>query len=180
LGIRDDKELADLMRAAVAGNERAYGEFLRRTAEFVRAVARRKLRGGSAIDAEDIVQEALLAIHVKRHTWRPDEPITPWLAAITRYKVIDSFRRRGSVVEVDIADLEAVLPAPETETASPKDVGRALAALAPGQRQVVSAIAVEGNSIRETAVRLGMTEVAVRVALHRGLAAIRNRLEPAA
>jgi RNA polymerase sigma-70 factor (ECF subfamily) len=67
-------------------------------------------------------------------------------------------------------------PAPEPEeTASEREIGRALDALAPGQRAVVAAISVEGNSIGETAKKLGMTEVAVRVSLHRGLSAIARR-----
>jgi RNA polymerase sigma-70 factor (ECF subfamily) len=67
-------------------------------------------------------------------------------------------------------------PAPEPEqAASEREIGRALDALAPGQRAVVAAISVEGSSIGETARKLGMTEVAVRVALHRGLAAIAKR-----
>jgi RNA polymerase sigma-70 factor (ECF subfamily) len=67
-------------------------------------------------------------------------------------------------------------PAPEAEQgASEREIGRALNALAPGQRAVVSAISVEGRSIGETARKFGMTEVAVRVALHRGLAAIARK-----
>ncbi|MGO4832952.1 sigma factor-like helix-turn-helix DNA-binding protein, partial [Rhizobiaceae sp. 2RAB30] len=45
----------------------------------------------------------------------------------------------------------------------------------PGQRAVVSAISVEGRSITETARKLGISEVAIRVALHRGLAAIARK-----
>jgi RNA polymerase sigma-70 factor, ECF subfamily len=172
--VHDETKLAALMRSALAGDERAYGDFLGRTAALVRTLARRKLRPGSGIDVEDIVQETLMAVHVKRHTWRAGEPITPWLAAIARYKVVDAFRSRGSVVEVDISELVEILPAPEVEPLRHRDVSRALEALGDGQRRVVSSIAIEGHSIRDTAERYGMTEVAVRVALHRGLAAIRN------
>lgn len=174
--MQDEGTLAALMIAALGGDEAAYAEFLKLTARFVRTVVRRRIGAGSAIDPEDVVQETLLAVHLKRHTWRTGEPITPWLAAIARYKVIDAFRRRGSHVVIDIGDVEAVLAAPEVETVSERDVEQALAMLAPGQRSVVSAVTVEGHSIRETAARLGMTEVAVRVALHRGLAAIRAKL----
>ena len=74
----DETELARLLRAALAGDDRAYTEFLRRAACLVRGFARRKVARG-AIDPEDIVQQTLLAIHMKRHTWRDDAPITPWL-----------------------------------------------------------------------------------------------------
>jgi RNA polymerase sigma-70 factor (ECF subfamily) len=171
---RIDSELSGLMRAALVGDEAAYAEFLRRVAQLVHRFARRKV-GSSGIDAEDIVQETLLAIHAKRHTWRDDQPITPWLFAIARYKLIDALRRRNRRMEVDIADFAETLSAPEGEAVSWRDVGRGLEALAPRQRSVVTAISVEGRSIGETARTLGMSEGAVRVALHRGLAAITKR-----
>jgi RNA polymerase sigma-70 factor (ECF subfamily) len=170
----DETELAWLLRAALAGDERAYTEFLRRAACLVRGFARRKMvRGG--IDPEDIVQETLLAIHMKRHTWRNDAPVTPWLYAIARYKFIDAFRRRGRRVEIEIGEITEIFAEPERETVSERDIGRVLETLAPRQRSVVAAVSVDGLSISETAKSLGMTETAVRVALHRGLTAIAQR-----
>ena len=170
----DEQELARLMRAANAGDERAYGAFLQRAACLVRGFARRKVTGGG-VDPEDIVQETLLAVHLKRHTWRDDLPVRPWLYAIARYKLIDAFRRRGHRMEVEIGDIAENFAEPEPETASDRDIGRALEGLTPGQRSVVAAVSVDGHSISATAKRLGMSETAVRVALHRGLAAIARR-----
>jgi RNA polymerase sigma-70 factor, ECF subfamily len=170
----DETELAGLMRAAIAGDERAYTEFLRRAGCLVRGIARRKVVQGG-IDPEDIVQETLLAIHMKRHTWRDDAPVTPWLYAIARYKVIDACRRRGRRAEIEIGEIAETFAEPERETVSEREIGRALETLAPGQRSVVAAVSVDGLSIRETAKSLGMTETAVRVALHRGLAVIAQR-----
>ena len=171
----DEAELARLMRAAIAGDEKAYGDFLQRAACLVRGFARRKIVQGG-IDPEDIVQETLLAIHMKRHTWRQDAPVTPWIYAIAKYKLIDAFRRRGRRMEIDIDEISETLSAPEAETISDQEIGRALQTLAPGQRSVVAAVSVDGRSIRETAKNLGMSETAVRVALHRGLAAIARRI----
>lgn len=169
----EEARLAGLMRAALSGDEAAYADFLRRAAVFVRVVARAKI--GSSADGEDVVQETLLAIHLKRHTWRADEPITPWLAAITRYKVVDALRRRGRRAEVDIDDFNDHLEAPAAEHGHEREIDRALESLAPRQRSVVSAVTVEGKSVRETAQSLGLTENAVRVTLHRGLSAISAR-----
>ena len=171
---RDEAELARLLRAAIAGDEKAYAAFLARAAALVRAFARRRV-GASGLDAEDVVQDTLLALHVKRHTWRSDAPVTPWLYAIARYKLIDAFRRRGNRVDVDLDEIAELPAAPEPERATSREIGRALAALAPGQRSVVAAISVEGRSIGETAASLGMSETAVRVALHRGLTAIARK-----
>jgi RNA polymerase sigma-70 factor, ECF subfamily len=169
-----ENELARLMRAAIAGDERAYSEFLQRAACLVRSFARRKIvRGG--IDPEDIVQETLLAIHIKRHTWRDDAPVKPWVYAIARYKMVDAFRRCGRRMEMEIGGVAETFAAPEPETISKREIGRALETLASGQRCVVTAVSIGGCSISETAQRLGMSEPAVRVALHRGLMAIALR-----
>ncbi len=170
---RDEAELAGLLSAAIAGDEKAYAGFLVRVAALVRGFVRRRTQGG--IDPEDVVQETLLAIHLKRHTWREDAPVLPWVYAISRYKLIDAFRRRGRRIEVDVDDFADSIAQPEAETLSERDLSRALEGLPPGQRSVVSAISVDGRSIGETAGQLGMSEGAVRVALHRGLAAIAKR-----
>lgn len=170
----DEAELAPLFRSALDGDEAAYGAFLRAVAPRIRCLARRRLAPGTGIDPEDVVQETLLAIHLKRHTWRRDEPVGPWISAITRYKAIDAMRRRG-VAALDIQAFDDVLAAPEVETVIERDVETALSGLPDRQRSVVTAITVQGHSIRDTATRLGMKEGAVRVALHRGLSAIRMR-----
>lgn len=171
---RDEAECSRLLRAGLAGDEKAYADFLLRAAGHVRGYARRRIAHGG-IDAEDIVQETLLAIHLKRHTWRPDAPVAPWLYAIARYKLTDAFRRVGRRAEVKLADDFDIAADEPQEQASERDIDRALEALAPSQRSVVASISVDGRSITETASNLGMSEGAVRVALHRGLAAIAKR-----
>ncbi len=170
---RDEDELAWLLRSAIGGDERAYREFLVRAAALVRGFVRRKVQGG--VDPEDIVQETLLAIHMKRHTWRADAPVMPWLYAIARHKLVDAFRRRGRQLEIGVEEIAEISAEPELETVREWEVGRILNTLSPGQRSIVAAISVEGCSISETAKSLGMSESAVRVALHRGLAAIARR-----
>jgi len=168
-----EPRLAGLLRQAIAGDEAAYRRFLSEVSTVVRGYVRRRVGRSSSVDAEDVLQEVLLALHLKRHTWRSDEALLPWVYAIARYKLIDAFRRRGQRIDVDLDDVIDVLEAPQDEqTASSRDIERALASLTDGQRAVVTAISVDGQSIRETADRLKMNETAVRVALHRGLAAI--------
>jgi RNA polymerase sigma-70 factor (ECF subfamily) len=171
---KDEAELSGLLRAAIAGDERAYADFLHRIAALVRGFVRRKVVQGG-VDPEDVVQETLLAIHVKRHTWRSDAPVLPWVYAIARFKLIDAFRRRGRRIEVEIDEIAETFAEPETETVSERDINRALEGLPPTQRSVVSSISVDGHSIGETAAKLGVSETAVRVSLHRGLAAIAKR-----
>ena len=97
----------------------------------------------------------------------------PWLRAVTRHKLIDNLRRRGRRIMVPVDDVLETLAAPEPEqTLSADALDRHLATLPPGQSQVVRAISVDGLSPTETAQRLSLSEGAVRVALHRGLAAL--------
>ncbi|TIL66253.1 MAG: sigma-70 family RNA polymerase sigma factor, partial [Mesorhizobium sp.] len=139
----NEAELSRLLKAAIAGDERAYAGFLTRTAALVRGFARRKIVQGG-VDPEDVVQETLLAIHVKRHTWRQDAPVLPWIYAIARFKLIDAFRRRGRRIEVEIDEIAETFAEPETETVSERDINRVLESLPPAQRSVVSAVSVEG------------------------------------
>lgn len=175
---RDD-EWTGLMRAAVAGDKAAYRRLLGAVAPVLRAMARRGLvRAGQAVDqAEDIVQEILLAVHLKRHTWDAEAPFAPWLFAIARNKLIDALRRRGRRVFVDIDDFSETLAGePAEETVPAREVAAHLDKLPARQRDVLRSIAVDSASIKATAAKLSMSEGAVRVALHRGLANLTARL----
>lgn len=128
--------------------------------------------GTSAADAEDAVQEALLAIHLKRSTWDPARPITPWLSIIVRNKLIDVMRRSGQRT-VSIDDLAEILPAEEISASTEAgDMERLLGKLKEQQRAVIQAVTVEGFTAHEAATRLGMSETGVRVSLHRALKAL--------
>ena len=167
------------MRRAVDGDSAAYHRLLTVVAPVLRAVTRRGLaRAGQPTDlSEDIVQEILLAVHLKRHTWDPAAPLGPWLFAIARNKLIDALRRKGRRVFVDIDEFAEILPAePERDVASQREVDKHLEGLPARQRDVVRAISVDSASIKDTAAKLAMSEGAVRVALHRGLAALAAKL----
>jgi RNA polymerase sigma-70 factor (ECF subfamily) len=162
------------MQAAMSGDARAYKSFLVSVAPRLRSIVRRRFRatGGAEADAEDIVQEILLAIHLKRATWDRSRPIAPWISAIARNKVIDAFRRRGRHVAVPIEDVLESLEAEhqdEDRGLQQGEVFALLARLKERHQQVVQSISINGASVRETANRLQMSEVTVRVTLHRAL-----------
>ncbi|WP_111430886.1 sigma-70 family RNA polymerase sigma factor [Rhodobacteraceae bacterium DSL-40] len=162
--------LEDLLRAANRGDRRAYAAFLKSITPLMRGIARARGSGLGTDICEDIVQETLLAIHQKRHTWREDLPVRPWLYAIVRYKVIDAFRARGHRVHVPIEDFADVIPAEDgTDPTLMADVDRVISQLDPRSARIVRAIGIEGASVAQVAEDHSMTETAVRVALHRGL-----------
>ena len=163
------------MLASLEGNERAYRQLLGEIAGVVRASTRRGFEksGCGSADIEDVVQETLLAVHLKRHTWLTDKPLAPWVMTIARNKMIDGFRRRGGRIEVPIELFAETLPAGTPEVSiGRQDMETMLATLKPKYRQVVRSIAVEGQSIRDVASKQGINEGAVRVVLHRGLKAM--------
>jgi len=171
---RED-DWAAWMRAAMAGDADAYRRFLVSIAPHLRAVARSRCRslGVPEGEAEDVVQEVLLTIHLKRGSWDSSRPIGPWVAAITRNKLIDALRRRGRHVSVPIEEVVDTLRAEDrTPELGAHDIDALLSRLKARQRQIVQAISLDGASIRETAARLRMTEGAVRIALHRALKAL--------
>jgi RNA polymerase sigma-70 factor (ECF subfamily) len=167
-----EEKWAGMMRAALAGDEAVYRRLLDEIARSVRGMARgafSRARQGDA-DIEDVVQETLLAIHLKRQTWDGGERLTPWVNAIARHKLIDAMRRRGVRKFEPIEDFEGVLAAPPEEDPHQRsDVEKLMETLSPRARDIVKSISLEEQSISATAARLAMTEVAVRVALHRAL-----------
>jgi RNA polymerase sigma-70 factor (ECF subfamily) len=168
-------DLSALMRLARKGDDEAYRQLLGQVAVWLRGVARRGLaRAGHGMeDCEDIVQETLLVMHLKRDSWDETQPLEPWLRAIARHKLVDQLRRRGFRQHVDIDDYAETLAAPQAaEAAASAEARHMLASLGERQRHIVEAISIEGRSARDVGQRLGMSEGAVRVALHRALKAL--------
>lgn len=165
-----ETEWAGLLRAANAGDGQAYARFLRAVTPVLRGIVRARGARLSPEDHEDIVQDVLMAIHARRHTWRTDAPVRPWLYAIARHKVTDAFRRRGVPVHLPIEDWQDVLEAaPEPDATAARDSAALLARLDPRAAAIVRALSLEGASTAEVGARMDMTEGAVRVALHRAM-----------
>lgn len=176
------QQWSDQMRAALTGDETAYRALLSDLSWALRPIVRRGFGGVNAADSEveDVVQDVLLAVHLKRHTWDQGKPIGPWLMAITRNKMIDSLRKRGRRGEVTIEGMIDHLEAGGHEDVMHShDVTRVLDRLNPRNREIVQAISIDGYSARDVADRLGMTEVAVRVALHRSLKTLADSVHEA-
>ena len=174
-----EAQWSGLMRAASHGDSAAYERCLREIAQGLRPLVRRGLlrTGVNPAETEDVVQDILIAVHLKRQTWDTAAPFAPWLFAIARNKLIDALRRRGRRVFVDIDDFaETIAGPPDQDRVAAREVAAHLQRLPSRQRDVLQAIALDSASIKETATKLAMSEGAVRVALHRGLANLAARL----
>ncbi|MDH5821872.1 sigma-70 family RNA polymerase sigma factor [Luteimonas sp. RD2P54] len=168
---------ADALRRERAGDASRYAWFLKEYSAVLRRVVRGRLAsaGLDPQEAEDIVQEVLLAIHQRRDQWDCNRPLLPWLGAISRYKTIDALRRRRSErrMRIDLSDREwASLFAAEGEPAvdSGARVEHMVSTLPRVEQSVVRKVGMEGLSPRQAAEATGMKEGTVRVAFHRGLA----------
>ena len=160
----------DMMRRALAGDEATYRQLLTAMTPVLRAIARRAGARHGGGDTEDIVQEVLLAVHLKRGNWDPSQPFRPWLYGVARHKIIDAHRRRGRAVAVPLEDVEHELeaaPAPATDDV--REAEHWLSHLGERDRAIVRAIAIEERPTLDVSRSLGMQEGAVRVALHRAL-----------
>ena len=169
--------LKSLMLAGLAGDASAHRSLLARLSRHLRAYFHGRLSrfGRTTTDAEDLVQETLLAIHTKRHTYDPSEPLTPWVHAIARYKLVDYLRRtRPSTAYVPVEDSEAILAATDehARAESAMDIETLLARLPEKMQRVIRYVKIEGLSVTEAARRCGMSEAAVKINGHRGLKAL--------
>lgn len=165
-----DAEWSALLVAAMDGDRRAYARFLHLVTPVLRGIVRARGHVLGREAQEDVVQEVLLAIHTKRHTWDRAAPLTPWLYAVTRHKVVDAFRRRGSAVHLPIEDFADALEAEaEPDAMAARDSAVLIGRLDARSAMIVRAVSLDGLSPAEVGARLEMTEGAVRVALHRAI-----------
>jgi RNA polymerase sigma-70 factor (ECF subfamily) len=170
-----------LMRAALVGDDRAYSKLLKQLPLLLSVVFRGKFSQYriSTSDQEDIIQDVLIAIHLRRMQWDSTMPLLPWVFAIARNKIIDEVRRRVRRREFDLQDVPIKDLEEETGAINvAHDVDRILQILPPRNRKVVSSIRLEGYSARELAQQLGISELAVRLLLHRSLKGLRKTFGP--
>ncbi|MET4259986.1 RNA polymerase sigma-70 factor (ECF subfamily) [Bradyrhizobium sp. S3.12.5] len=169
----EEIDLKSLMLASLEGNAASHHALLSRLSGRLRAYYRGKLAriGRGTAEAEDLVQEAILAIHLKRHTYDPAEPLTPWVHAIARYKLIDFLRRtRASLANVPIDEADAIAGHDDNVDAeSTLDIGRLMERLPKNMRCSIEAVKLDGLSIAEAAARCRISESGVKMSIHRGL-----------
>jgi RNA polymerase sigma-70 factor, ECF subfamily len=168
--------LRTLMLASLDGDAAAHKALLEALSGHVRAYFKHQLarinRGPA--DAEDLVQETLIAVHTRRHTYDRSQPLTPWLYAVARYRLVDYLRRtKASMANVPIEEAEEVLAGDDPSAVeSGLDLQKLMAQLSPKTRQAIQYVKLDGLSVSEAAARSGMSQSAVKVSVHRGLKAL--------
>jgi RNA polymerase sigma factor (sigma-70 family) len=154
------------MEAAQAGDAVAYRRLLGEISPWLKRYYARRLPP-SMVD--DVSQEVLLAVHAKRHTYDPERPFIAWLAAIARYKWIDSIRSLQSNATVPLDDELAAPGNDETTVTSAWSLEKLLGTLKPAQAEVIRLVKLEGRSVEEASRATGQSVSLVKVNIHRGL-----------
>lgn len=129
-------------------------------------------------EAEDLLQDCWLRIHKARHTYRPGEPVLPWIYAIARRSQIDHYRRRQKIArhEFQKEDLQEI--AMRDSSLSPHSqaptISELLKTLPPGQRQTILLLKVAGMSLEEVSKATGASVGAVKQRAHRAYTTLRR------
>lgn len=159
--------------AGLGGDRAAYSRLLAQLSSHLRAYFAKR----AGTDAEDLVQETLIAIHAKRATYDPALPFTAWVYGIARYKLIDAWRRDKRRAAVALEDAPGLFAYDAAEAAGAKrDVEKLLAKLPPQKQALVRAVKLEGRSIAEEAEARGVSETVVKVTVHRAVKSMSEEL----
>jgi RNA polymerase sigma factor (sigma-70 family) len=179
----DTDRLGLLMRAAQDGDSAAYLRLLNEVTPLLRRVVQRQRNFLQSSDVEDLVQEILLSLHAVRATYDPGRPFLPWLLAIARNRMADGARRhlRRAVNEVSVAEYPETFCDDQANTmdagyGDPEALRQAIADLPRGQRLAVEMLKLREMSLKEAAAASGMSVAALKVAVHRGVNALRRMM----
>ncbi len=174
----EDRALMERIATGDADAFRAFVEkHLNRTVRFAAQMT------GSAADAEDIAQMAMLKLWNNAATWTPDAKVTTWLHRVTYNQCIDHLRKETRLAKRH-KDAGALHDTQDDRTAE-RDMVRdgreacvreALAELPERQKAALVLCYYDGASQKEAAEILDITEKAVESLLYRARETLRHRL----
>lgn len=154
-----------LMAAAQTGDSQAYEQLLRELDVWLRRYYARRLPPAAA---EDAGQEALLAVHAKRHTYVPSRPFGAWVVAIARYKWIDRIRDASRYAAVSL-DEDIAVEDHGGAAISAATLDLLLGRLKPAQESVIRLVKLKGLSVARASGATGQSISLVKINIHRGL-----------
>ncbi len=171
-----EAELRALMIAGLGGDATAHKMLLKQLSGHLRAYFKARLArmGLGPTEAEDLVQETLIAIHTRRHTYDPSRLFTPWVYAIARYKLVDHLRgTKAPISDLPLEEVEEITAHnDDIAIESDLDLHKLMKQLPAKMRQAIQLVKLDELSVSEAAKRSGMSESAVKMSVHRGLKAL--------
>lgn len=176
-----EEQLHSLMVRGLGGDSRSHAALLDAVRRLLTAFFTARMRDRAEV--EDLVQEALIAVHERRASFDRARRFTPWLFAIARYKLVDYFRRAPRHRTIEGLDEILVAEGFEESSNARMDVDRLLRSLPEKQAWAIRNTRIRGLSVAEAARSAGIGESDVKVSAHRGLKALaarvgRDRLVP--
>ncbi len=182
-GTADERANGDwerLLAAAQHGDAAAYRTFLKEIIPFVRTIARRRCWSPDMV--EDVVQDVLLTVHRVRHTYQPERPVEPWLAAIVVRRSIDATRKRGRIGGQEVYNEAAyeTFADPDAKDPLDGDISRTLArmteGLPRGQKEAIELVKIKEMSLAEASLASGQSIPSLKVNIHRAMKKLRLNL----
>lgn len=181
MGAMTSMDEEQLVRRIARGDRAAFDELYRRTSPWLAVRLRRRCADGELV--AEVMQETYLAV------WRAAAAFAGasvggtavgWVWTIAARRLVDALRRRARETQLPLA----ALPAPAAGAAEDEvldamlgdGMGAALRRLAPELRQVLQAMVLDGLTVRETAVLLGVPEGTVKTRARRARIALREAL----
>ena len=175
--------LETLMQAAQAGDMHSYELLLKEITPKLRQIVRKRRQFFTAEEVEDQVQEILLSVHAVRATFDARRPLMPWLITIAHNRLIDSARKyhRGRANEVQVDELPVTFADDRTNTEhgryrDSEELRIAIRSLPAGQRTAIEMVKLREMSLKEAAAASGTSVGALKVSIHRAIAALRKTL----
>jgi RNA polymerase sigma-70 factor (ECF subfamily) len=170
-----------LVRRVARGDAGAFDELYRRTSPWLAVRLRRRCTDDELV--AEVMQETYLAV------WRAaaafagaavDGTAVGWVWTIAARRLVDALRRRAREAQLPLTALPApAAPAAEDEvldTVLGDAMSGALRRLSPDLRQVLQAMVLDGLTVRETAMLLGLPEGTVKTRARRARIALREAL----
>ena len=176
---------SEWLKLAQSGDSEAYRQFLEWVSNFTQSMGRILLlkwniKSPEALD--DLIQEVLLAVHLKKHTYIPELPVEPWVATIVRHKTVDWLRKvtleKKRIADEDLESIPIAADRPEVfgaHRSTQLDLDKILSSLSKSQRALIEWVKIEGLSIQEVAAKTDRSEVSVKVSVHRILKGLQKQ-----
>lgn len=174
--------LEELMAQAQQGDNKAYAKLLQEITPIIQKFISKKLSHNE--DAHDVTQEVLISVHKASKTYDPSRPFKTWLFAIARYRLNDYLRayynKKEKGTDVSLEDEEYHLFDEKDVTdgyETTEYITKALDTLPKKQQVILRLLKIEGYSARETAIKMGMGESAVKVSAHRAMKELTEKFQ---
>ena len=169
-----DNLLSSLLVLAQNGDKEAYNSFLKMTSFILRSYLSNRMKEADMID--DIVQDTLIAIHKARHTYLPERPIGPWIYAICKNRMIDFYRKYRKIQSKEEQVSLDLFPEISSALENEVNIEEYLLELPSIQRSVIQLLKIDGDSVKEVALKMGISESNVKVTAFRGYENIRRKI----